>query len=112
MELWASGWKTNPSAEGLAYLMTIMVFMVLLRQYVTLTNNRRLNLDLNHTSIELREKVDHLADVNQKLEGLSRAAYALNALSQYRRGSSRWSRACLHLSPRSRRMADSGGWRR
>ncbi len=104
MELWASGWKTNPSAEGLAYLMTIMVFMVLLRQYVTLTNNHRLNLDLNHTSIELREKVDHLADVNQKLEDLSRAAYALNTL----RNTDEVARTGLELACTCHRAP--GGW--
>jgi diguanylate cyclase (GGDEF)-like protein len=82
MQLLGDGWHWDLDTEVLAYLGFALVALLVCRQYVTLAQNRRLNVDLVHTSQELEGKVDDLADLNARLEVLNSQAHRLNSLRE------------------------------
>jgi diguanylate cyclase (GGDEF)-like protein len=74
------GWRWDRNTTILAYLGTSLVVLLVIRQYVTLVQNRRLNTSLFDTSRQLEEKVDDLADLNERLEVLNNQSHYLNSL--------------------------------
>jgi diguanylate cyclase (GGDEF)-like protein len=65
----------------LACLGGVLVLLLLLRQYVTLAQNRRLTIELSRTSTELETRLSGLASLNQRLEVLNGAANRLSSLN-------------------------------
>ena len=77
-------WKWATDTRVLAYLGFSLVLLLLIRQYVTLAQNRRLNADFRKTSWELEEKVEDLADLNARLEVMTTRSHQLNSLREVR----------------------------
>lgn len=82
-QLNAADWAWSLDTQILAYLGFVLVGFLVARQYLTLLINRRLNLDLQHTSSQLVDKVDTLADLNRRLENLNNQAHHLNSLRDF-----------------------------
>jgi diguanylate cyclase (GGDEF)-like protein len=82
MQLRADGWKWGLDTQVLAYLGFSLVALLLLRQYLVLVQNLRLNVRLSHMSSELEEKLGDLADVNERLEVLNTQSHHLNSLRE------------------------------
>jgi diguanylate cyclase (GGDEF)-like protein len=80
VELHGSGWQWSRDAWGPFYLGFALVVLLVGRQYLILAQNRRLNVNLLHTSGELGAKLGDLADLNQRLEILNDRAHYLNSL--------------------------------
>jgi diguanylate cyclase (GGDEF)-like protein len=76
------GWHWSQATAVLAYLGAALVGLLVLRQYVTLVQNRRLNATLTLTSRELEARVDDLADLNERLEVLNNQSHHLNSLRE------------------------------
>jgi diguanylate cyclase (GGDEF)-like protein len=83
MQLQADGWVFGIDTQVLTYLGAVLVGLLLVRQYVTLAQNRLLNVDLRHTSAQLEDKVGALADLNRRLETLNDQSHRLNALHDF-----------------------------
>jgi diguanylate cyclase (GGDEF)-like protein len=79
-----TGWAWTTDTRVLAYLGMMLIVLLLVRQYVTLAQNRRLNVKLTNTSSELAEKLAALADLNSRLEGLNGQIHVLNSLRDQR----------------------------
>ena len=84
IKLRASDWWWTPEAWVLTYLGLTLIGLLLVRQYIALAQNRRLNLNLTHASSELAEKLDALSDLNARLEGLNGQIHVLNGLRDQR----------------------------
>jgi diguanylate cyclase (GGDEF)-like protein len=76
------GWRWDRGTTILACLGMALVLLLVVRQYVTLVQNRRLNTSLFHASRELEEKIDDLADLNERLEVLNNQAHHLSSLRE------------------------------
>jgi diguanylate cyclase (GGDEF)-like protein len=76
--LYGSSW--NSESRPLVYIGVALVALLVLRQYVTLVDNRQLNAGLSELSRELREQVRVLADLTGRLEELNVHASHLNSL--------------------------------
>jgi diguanylate cyclase (GGDEF)-like protein len=79
-KLRASGWWWTTEAWVLTYLGLALLALLLIRQYIALAQNRRLNVNLTNTSTQLAEKLGSLADLNERLEGLNGQIHVLNSL--------------------------------
>ena len=79
--LHGNNWSWNRDALPIVYLGLALVILLVCRQYVVLSQNRRLNLQLARTSNELHDKVDALADLSRELETLNHRAHHLNSLN-------------------------------
>ena len=84
VQLESSGWRWDRDAQVLAYLGFTLVALLVCRQYVVLTQNRRLNHSLSVISSELEDRVGELADLNERLEALSDRSHRLNSLREVR----------------------------
>jgi diguanylate cyclase (GGDEF)-like protein len=84
IELRASGWWWTPEAWVLTYSGLALIGLLLIRQYITLAQNRRLNLNLTRASSQLAEKLNALADLNARLEGLNSEIHVLNGMRDQR----------------------------
>ncbi|OFW58864.1 MAG: hypothetical protein A2133_02230 [Actinobacteria bacterium RBG_16_64_13] len=80
LQLHSRGWNWGTDTQVLAYLGFALVALLLIRQYVTLAQNRKLNSSLCKTSFELEEKLGDLADINDRLELLTSQSDHLNSL--------------------------------
>ena len=75
----------DPEAWVLTYLGLALIGLLLVRQYIALAQNRRLNLNLTHASSRVgRDSSDALADLNARLEGLNGQIHVLNSLRDQR----------------------------
>jgi diguanylate cyclase (GGDEF)-like protein len=83
-ELRNNDWQLTTETRVLVFLFITLIGLLLLRQYVTLAQNRRLNVSLTDTSAQLAEKLDALADLNSRLEGLNGQIHVLNGLRDQR----------------------------
>ncbi|MBN1320092.1 MAG: diguanylate cyclase [Thermoleophilia bacterium] len=79
--LHANGWSWNHDTLPIVYLGLALVVLLVCRQYVVLSQNRHLNLQLARTSDELQDKVGNLADLSRQLETLNHRAHHLNSLN-------------------------------
>ncbi len=77
-------WRWTTETRVLAYLAIALIALLLVRQYVALAQNRRLNVSLTRASSQLAEKLDALADLNARLEGLNTHLHVLNGLRDQR----------------------------
>jgi diguanylate cyclase (GGDEF)-like protein len=84
LQVRSEGWQWNTSMQVLTSLGLALVGLLLLKQYVTLTQNRYLNSDLYRISSELEGKVHELADLNQRLGVLNEQSHRLNTLHELR----------------------------
>ena len=84
VKLRASDWWWTPEAWVLTFLGLALIVLLLVRQYIALAQNRRLNLTLTHTSSQLAEKLNALSDLNARLEGLNGQIHVLNGLRDQR----------------------------
>lgn len=75
-----NGWLWDRNTSVLVYLGLALMALLVLRQYAVLGQNRRLNMELSRTSIELQRRVGDLADLNSRLETLNHRAHHLNSL--------------------------------
>ncbi len=74
------GPRWDSESRPLAYLGFALVALLVIRQYVTLVENRRLNAGLSTLSRELSDRVRVLADLTERLEELNAHANRLNSL--------------------------------
>ena len=84
VQLESDGWRWDRDAQALAYLGFALVALLVCRQYVVLTQNRRLNLRLSLISSQLEDRVGDLADLNERLETLNDQSHRLNSLREVR----------------------------
>jgi diguanylate cyclase (GGDEF)-like protein len=71
-------WSTD--MQVLVYIGIGLVALLVMRQFVTLLHNRRLNAGLSDLSRQLNDRVQSLAGVTERLEELNAGAIRLNSL--------------------------------
>jgi diguanylate cyclase (GGDEF)-like protein len=80
MQIARFGATWNTDVQVLVYVGLGLVALLVLRQYVTLLHNRKLNAGLSDLSRELGDRVHVLADLTERLEELNAGAVHLNSL--------------------------------
>jgi len=80
MQIARFGATWNTDVQVLAFVGLGLVALLVLRQYVTLLHNRKLNAGLSELSRELGDRVHVLADLTERLEELNARALHLNSL--------------------------------
>lgn len=78
----SGGLRWDRNTRVLVVLGVAIVALLVIRQYVALVRNHRLNTDLAKISAEFENKVTALADVNQRLADLNDSAHRLTSLRQ------------------------------
>jgi diguanylate cyclase (GGDEF)-like protein len=74
------GSRWDNESRPLAYLGFVLVALLVIRQFVTLVENRRLNGELSELSHELGDRVQVLGDLTERLDELNTRANHLNRL--------------------------------
>lgn len=80
LQLRDQDWRWALDSQVLTLMGIVGGALILTRQYVVLTQNRRLNDELRQTSLELTDKVESLADLNRRLDTLNQQVQHLNTL--------------------------------